>query len=136
VGWSVGSFIYIKDYLQMDPGFNIKGLKWRFNNFTGIIMYKYTWPLRNHFKVHIYIFIAIFICIWVEKRFRTCLERGLNRVSLNVNLFLFKIYFLNVFRLFWCADVKNNFFLKINYFDVFVARVTHRGENIPPKKCI
>jgi len=35
----------------MDPGFNIKGLKWRFNIFTGIIMYKYTWPLRNHFKV-------------------------------------------------------------------------------------
>jgi len=47
VGWSVGFFffyIYIKDYLQiekkMDPWFNIKGLKWRFNKFTGIIMCK------------------------------------------------------------------------------------------------
>jgi hypothetical protein len=46
IGGFIYVYIYIKDYLQiekkMDPGFNIKGLKWRFNNFTGIIMYKYT----------------------------------------------------------------------------------------------
>jgi hypothetical protein len=115
----------------MDPGFNIKGLKWRFNNFTGIIMYKYTWPLRNHFKVHIYIFIAISYAFWIEKRFRTCLERGLNRVSLNFNLFLFKINFFNVFRLFSCADIKNNYFKKINYFDVFLNEKHFEPQPIP-----
>jgi hypothetical protein len=35
-----------------------------------------------------------------------------------VKNFLFKINFFYVFKLFWCADFKNNFFKK-NYFDTF-----------------
>jgi hypothetical protein len=36
---------------------------------------------------------------------------GVNRILLNFNFF-FKINFFNIFTLFWCTDIKNNFFLK------------------------
>jgi len=52
-------------------------------------------------------------CIW---------KRGVNHIFFKFKLFLLKMIFFNVFRLFWCADVKNNFKkIKKIYFDIFLS---------------
>jgi hypothetical protein len=48
------------------------------------------------------------------------LRKLYRKITLKITIFCFKFYSLNIFRSFWCADVKNNFFkIKKYYFNVF-----------------
>jgi hypothetical protein len=64
----------------------------------------------------------VFLVHFLLSRYKHVWEREANRVPLIFDFFCLKWIFFYIFRSFWCADIKNNFFkIKKLHFNAFLS---------------